>query len=64
MAASESLLKHEHPVVVNDNANKNSTKVSLSCFFFFQHLFNIQDKTNIVHIEIQNNAARLLLWLL
>lgn len=40
MAASESLLKQDHPVVVNKNATKNSTKVGLT-FFFFKYLFNI-----------------------
>lgn len=59
MAASESLLKHEHPVVVNDNANKNSPKVSLTFFPFFN--ICLISKKNIVHIEIQNNAAQLLL---
>lgn len=40
MAASESLLKKDHPVVVNKNATKNSTKVGLNLWGFFC-LFNI-----------------------
>lgn len=35
MAASESLLKQDHPVVVNKNATKNSTKVGLTFSLFF-----------------------------
>lgn len=32
MAALESLLKQDHPVVVNENATKLSTKVGLTFF--------------------------------
>lgn len=47
MAALESLLKQDHPVVVNENATKFSTKVSLTFFSLF-NIVLIYNKNNLV----------------